>query len=191
MNELIDDCCCLGTILMVQLGNSLRVGTSRCRFRSGGRVSASCIRWRILRFPTHWRLWNRFNMDLGLLVLGLRFLVLMITTFANTLHNQTTSGGVSIFFTFDVNCKMPDHVLWIWTCKCIGRHELVLGNTFVAKPNSKPPNKEVPPQVCILTVELLIAVTFRILWNFSVDFFLFLRWLVVQFQFLWCMFVEF
>ncbi|KAL6532965.1 Tocopherol cyclase, chloroplastic [Orobanche gracilis] len=26
------------------------------------------------------------------------------------------------------------------------RHELLLGNTFVAKPNSKPPNKEVPPQ---------------------------------------------
>lgn len=45
----------------------------------------------------------------------------------------------------------------------------------MAKPNSKPPNKEVPPQVCILTVELLIAVTFRILWNFSVDFFLILE----------------
>ncbi|MED6133082.1 Tocopherol cyclase, chloroplastic [Stylosanthes scabra] len=26
------------------------------------------------------------------------------------------------------------------------RHELILGNTFVANPNSKPPNKEVPPQ---------------------------------------------
>lgn len=31
--------------------------------------------------------------------------------------------------------------------KFIGRHELILGNTFVAKKELKPPYKEVPPQV--------------------------------------------
>lgn len=30
---------------------------------------------------------------------------------------------------------------------CLGRNELMLGNTFAAKPNSKPPNKEVHPKV--------------------------------------------
>lgn len=29
----------------------------------------------------------------------------------------------------------------------IGRHELVLGNTFVAEKGMQPPTKEVPPQV--------------------------------------------
>jgi len=29
----------------------------------------------------------------------------------------------------------------------LGRNELMLGNTFAAKQNSKPPNKEVPPKV--------------------------------------------
>lgn len=29
----------------------------------------------------------------------------------------------------------------------LGRHELMLGNTFVARDNSKSPNKETPPQV--------------------------------------------
>lgn len=31
----------------------------------------------------------------------------------------------------------------------LGRHELILGNTFVAEKDSRPPNKEVPPQVRI------------------------------------------
>lgn len=32
---------------------------------------------------------------------------------------------------------------------CLGRHELALGNTFIAEKGSKPPNKEVPPEVDI------------------------------------------
>lgn len=86
---------CLGITLMELLGNSLRVGTSKFPFRKKGKAFASCIPLRILRFANHWRLSNWLNMDLGLLVLGPKFLVLMINTFANTLRNHTTSGEVS------------------------------------------------------------------------------------------------
>jgi hypothetical protein len=53
---------------------------------------------RILLFPSNWRRSNWRNMDLGLLVLELKFLVLMINTFANTLPNRTTFGEVSNSF---------------------------------------------------------------------------------------------
>lgn len=39
---------------------------------------------------------------------------------------------------------------------CIGRHELVLGNTFIAEKGSKPPNKEVPPQVDISSIQIFL-----------------------------------
>ena len=46
---------------------------------------------------------------------------------------------------------------WIILC-CIGRHELMLGNTFIPGKDSSPPNYEVPPQVMlVLKVYLLFS----------------------------------
>lgn len=36
--------------------------------------------------------------------------------------------------------------IWLFD-QCLGRHELALGNTFVAQKDLQPPNKEVPPEV--------------------------------------------
>lgn len=62
-------------------------------------------------------------MDLGLLVLGHKFLVLMINTFVNTLPNHTISGEVSnyfhiiIKFEFLCNCNINDDYIIIITYK--------------------------------------------------------------------------
>ena len=41
---------------------------------------------------------------------------------------------------------------------CIGRDELMLGNTFIPEKDSSPPNCEVPPQVIlVLKVYLLFS----------------------------------
>jgi len=39
-----------GTIMMGRRGTFLKVGILKCRYRSGNRISVSCIQWRILRF---------------------------------------------------------------------------------------------------------------------------------------------
>lgn len=44
-----------------------------------------------------------------------------------------------------INCGL--HPYRVTTFQFTGRHELMLGSTFVADTELKPPNKEVPPQV--------------------------------------------
>lgn len=40
----------------------------------------------------------------------------------------------------------------------VDRHELMLGNTFVAQKNMQPPKKEIPPQVDMLTLSYVLVI---------------------------------
>ena len=66
-----------GTIMMERRGIFLKVGILKSRFRSGNRISVSCIQWRILRFLRNWLPWSWHSMDQDQLELVLRFLGLM------------------------------------------------------------------------------------------------------------------
>lgn len=82
------------TISMEQLGSSSRDGISGFQSLRKGRVFALCILWRILHFGTDCHHWNWLYMDLDSLVSEPRFLVLMISIFANIQKSLTTSGEV-------------------------------------------------------------------------------------------------
>ena len=53
-------------------------------------------------------------------------------------------------------CHRKSHIyvvinLGVCILSCIGRHELMLGNTFIVQKGMQPPNKEVPPKVALLS----------------------------------------
>uniref|UniRef100_A0A6N2NF59 Uncharacterized protein n=1 Tax=Salix viminalis TaxID=40686 RepID=A0A6N2NF59_SALVM len=85
-----------GTIMMGRRGIFLKVGILKCRFRSGNRVSVSCIQWRILRFLRNCLPWSWHSMDRDQLELVLRFLGLMTSISANSLKNRKISGEVDM-----------------------------------------------------------------------------------------------
>ena len=143
------------------LANSSRVGTSKSPFPNGSRAFALCIPSRVPCFVNHWRSSNWPNTGPGLLVSGPKFSVLMTNMFANTLPNHIFSGEVSISFPLCYALQLSllffnfFKLLIVDFNNSLGRHELMLGNTFEPNQNSKPPNKEVPPQVFIPSFNLI------------------------------------
>lgn len=67
---------------------------------------------------------------------------------------------------FCPTCIIYGHV-YIFNLRfmCLGRHELMLGNTFLSANGSKPPNKEIPPQVIWNHIYLLQKLHLCSIWT--------------------------
>ncbi|KAF2304450.1 hypothetical protein GH714_031585 [Hevea brasiliensis] len=120
-----------GTILMEPRGNFLRVGTSRSLFLSGRR--AFCFMYSVEN--------PAFRKKLSPLEVAQ--------------HGPRSTGvGAQILGASDKYiCQYSEESQNFWG----SRHELMLGNTFVAEKGMQPPSKEVPPQNFLSDVQIVLV----------------------------------